>query len=252
MRDVRERPIHLLYAIGAIALGLVGIAFGDFALQWQPVPKDLPMRTVFAYASAAVLALAGCLALIRRTATWGLLLIAAIYTCWTLLLHGPRVMAQPADVVMWLGFCEIAALAAAGFAFFAATHVRDRASWVLSVRVVFGACAILFGLSHFVYAVFTASMVPAWIPFPLFWAYATGAGHAAAGLALVSGVKARLAVTLHALMMGSFVVLLHLPRVFDKLGSHVEWAMLGVATCLTGSAWGLSRLLGGHDDDVVS
>ena len=84
-----------------------------------------------------------------------------------------------------------------------------------------GACAIVFGFAHFNYIDFTASMVPGWIPFKTFWAWATGAGHLAAGLALVSGIKARLGVTCEAAMMGSFAVLLHLPRVVAAPDQHV-------------------------------
>ena len=31
-----------LYALGAILLGVVGIAFHDFAMQWQAVPESIP------------------------------------------------------------------------------------------------------------------------------------------------------------------------------------------------------------------
>jgi hypothetical protein len=52
----------------------------------------------------------------------------------------------------------------------------------------------------------------------------------------VTGIRARLAVTLHAAMMGAFVVLLHLPRVIAAPDQHIEWIMLGIASSLTGAA----------------
>ena len=104
-----------------------------------------------------------------------------------------------------------------------------RPNVLLVARVLAGASAIVFGFAHFNYIDFTASMVPGWIPYKTFWAWATGAGHLAAGLALVSGFKARLAAGCEAAMMGSFVVLLHLPRVIAAPDSHVEWIMLGVS-----------------------
>ena len=111
-----------------------------------------------------------------------------------------------------------------------------RPTLLLVARVLAGASAMVFGFAHFNYIDFTASMVPGWIPFKTFWAWATGAGHLAAGLALVSGVRARLAAGCEAAMMGSFVVLLHLPRVVAAPDQHVEWIMLGVSTMLTGAA----------------
>ena len=231
----------LLYGIGAIALGLVGLAFGDFALQWQPVPKGFPARTALAYGAGALTLAAGCFALMRRTAREGVLALAAIFTAWTLVLHGPHVVAHPLESGVWQAFCEIAAMAAGGFALY--FSMRGNARGVTIGRVSFGLCAMLFGLNHFVYGAFTASMVPGWLPFPLFWAYATGTGHAAAGLAMVTGIKARLAAQVLAMMMGSFVILLHLPRVIGDPGSHIEWAMLAIATTLAGSAWGLACAL---------
>jgi hypothetical protein len=52
----------------------------------------------------------------------------------------------------------------------------------------------------------------------------------------VSGYQARLAVTLHAAMMGSFVLLVHVPRVLANPEKHDEWIMLAVSSALTGSA----------------
>ena len=52
-------------------------------------------------------------------------------------------------------------------------------------------------------------------------------------------------------MMGSFVVLLHLPRVIAAPDSHVEWIMLGVSSALTGArlAGAEIRHLNEHDSD---
>jgi len=37
-----------IYGLAAIALGLVGLAFGDFAAVWQPVPETIPERRLLA------------------------------------------------------------------------------------------------------------------------------------------------------------------------------------------------------------
>ena len=52
-RDQTGRP--RLWPGRGVALGLVGLAFGDFASVWQPVPKDVPERTALAYLVAALL-----------------------------------------------------------------------------------------------------------------------------------------------------------------------------------------------------
>jgi uncharacterized membrane protein YphA (DoxX/SURF4 family) len=110
----------------------------------------------------------------------------------------------------------------------------------LAARIIFGACPVVFGISHFAYAGFTAAMVPAWIP-PggMFWAYATGVAHVAGGLAILARIQARLAATLLAAMYGGFALLLHAPRVVAAPTAHIEWIMLAIATSLSGAAWAI-------------
>jgi uncharacterized membrane protein YphA (DoxX/SURF4 family) len=225
-----------LYALGAILLGAVGIYFHDFALQWQPVPAGIGMRTQLAYLSGAILIIGGSAILSRRGERGGALLLAVFYGVWVLALHLPLAFASWRHIGAWNGPAEITFLTMGGVALFSAGAGSRRATLVLVARMLAGASAMVFGFAHFNYADFTASMVPTWIPYALFWAYATGAGHLAAGLAFVTGIKARLAATLLACMMGSFVVLLHLPRVIANPEKHDEWIMLAVSASLTGAA----------------
>lgn len=222
----------ILYAIGAIILGAVGLAVGDFALQWQPVPASVPFRTALAYLSAVILITGAALSLAPRNARLGAIVLSSFYAMWVVVLHLPRVVQQPADVSMWLGVAEILALATGGCMAWMRGKAMLKAAWI-----VFGACLLVFGIAHFVYADFTASMVPAWFPAPLFWAYFTGAGHAAAGVAFISGIAQRLAATLFTAMVACFALLLHVPRVVADPGNRIEWTMLGIATALTGAAW---------------
>lgn len=228
----------VLYGLGAVCLGIVGVAFGDFARQWQPVPDAVPFRTPLAYVCAILLAAGGAGALFRRTASRAAAFLAIFYALWVVVLHGPRVFAQPSNVSIWLGLAEILALSAAGATVWAlsAPHARRAALVLQGARLTFGCCLLVFGLSHFVYAEFTAGMVPEWIPFRTFWAYATGCGHIAAGLSLLTTVLARAASALLTAMLASFVLLVHVPRVAAEPGSHHEWVMIAMATSLTGAA----------------
>jgi len=110
----------------------------------------------------------------------------------------------------------------------------------------FGLCALVFGLSHFRYADFTAQMIPAWLPARVALAYLTGAAHALAGLAIVTGIRRALAAWLESLMMACFVVLVHLPRVLAHPDSRMEWTMLFVAVTLS-AASGIVAAIAGRD-----
>jgi uncharacterized membrane protein YphA (DoxX/SURF4 family) len=226
-----------LFAAGAILLGAVGIWFHEFAMQWQPVPADLGMRTQLAYLAGAVLIIGGALLLVPRLERAGALLLTVFIGLWMLALNLPLAIASASHIGSWNSPAEIGFMTAGPLALFASSIAGNARTSVLRVaRILAGASAIVFGFAHFNYIDFTASMVPGWIPFKAFWAGATGAGHLAAGLALVSGISARLAAGCEAAMMGSFVVLLHLPRVIAAPDNHMEWIMLGVSSMLTGAA----------------
>ena len=227
----------LLYAFGAILLGVVSIYFGDFAMQWQPVPAGVP-RGALVWLSGALLIGGGAALLTRRGERWGALLLAVFYGFWVVVLHLPIALKSAAHIGTWNGPAEATVLTMGGVALFSASAGPMRRTLALVARILAGASAIVFGLAHFNYIEFTATFVPAWIPpSQTFWAWATGAGHLAAGLALVSGIQARLAATLLAGMMGSFVLLVHIPRVIGAPHLHVEWIMLAVSSGLTGAVW---------------
>jgi uncharacterized membrane protein YphA (DoxX/SURF4 family) len=224
-----------------MALGLVGLAFADFALQWQPVPKGIQAHTLLAYLSGAILAVAGLALFTKRWAAAGALVLSVFYGFWVVALHGPVAAARPTFFAVWQGVAEILALSIGGMIAWAsvAAITADRKTQVVRVaRIVFALCLLVFGASHFLYARFTAAMTPAWIPpGPIFWTYATGAAHIAAGLALLSGLRAKLAARLLTPMFGLFAALVHLPAVAADPGTHVNWLGLTITLALTGAAW---------------
>jgi uncharacterized membrane protein len=223
------------FALGVAGLGLVCLAFQDFALQWQSAPEWLKAVPYAATISALWLLATGVALAVRRLAFAGAVSAAILFGVWAFVFHGPLAAQQPGQVYVWLGVAEAGCLMAAGLA--PAGAGVQNARILLGARIAFGLCAVVFGISHFVYAEVTAKMVPAWLPFPLAWAYITGCGHLAAGLALVSGVRAHLAAGMEAAMCAAFVILLHLPRVIAAPASQVEWTMLCVALSITGAAW---------------
>ena len=119
-------------------------------------------------------------------------------------------------------------------------------------RVLFGAACLVFGLSHFAYADFTVGMIPAWLPARLGLAYLTGAGHAAAGIAILSMRFSRLAAILEAVMMSVFVVLVHAPSIgavpapFWAPTYQMQWTLLAGALTLAASAWCIADSLRGR------
>lgn len=82
---------------------------------------------------------------------------------------------------------------------------------ILLGPVFYAAPIAAFGTEHFTLTKVIASLVPAWIPWHMFWAYFVGACFIAAALSLVTGIQARLAASLLALTFFLFVVLMDAP-----------------------------------------
>jgi uncharacterized membrane protein YphA (DoxX/SURF4 family) len=230
-----------IYGLAAIALGLLGLAWGDFASVWQPVPKELPGRTTLAYAAAAAFLLAGLAMQWRRTSARGALALGALYGLGVILLHVPRVIAHPAVIVTWSGVAEQLALVAGGvvaYTYCAQLEPSVALRFTRVGRLIFGACLIIFGMAHLFYLRATADLVPAWLPpGKTFWAYATAAGHFAAGGAILSGVLARAAAMLLTAMFVVFGILVHAPTIFLDPHTHINWAANAINFALIGSAW---------------
>jgi uncharacterized membrane protein YphA (DoxX/SURF4 family) len=236
-----------VYGFGVMALAMVCLAWGDFD-PGQPVPKEFPDRTALAYFVAAFMLVAGGAVEWRRTVAWGAAALTAYYALMVvILMNGRVVMAHPAEFGAYSGAAEQLAIAASGLIIFAASAKIDAA---LAERLThlgqmaFGVCALLFGGAHFFYMNLTVPLVPRWLPpTPEFWAYATGIGHIAAGLAILTGVQARLAAILLTVMFASFTPLVHVPMLLADPASRANWSENALNLALIGAAWAVADSL---------
>ena len=237
---------HFLFSAGLAGLGLLSLLSGDFALNWQPVPQWLPWRAPLAYASGLLLLAGGIGMLVKRTAIPCAVAMAAYMLSWVLLLQVPRVIQAPGDLGMWLGFAESSWLFCGGWIVYEKLS-GPRTGWnIVVTRILFGIACLILGASHFVFTDATVGMIPVWIPGRVGFAYLTGAGHFATGLAILSGVLPRLAATAEACMICTFVLLVHIPGVIAAPGSRLQWTMVFVALALAGSAWAMAESLRGE------
>jgi uncharacterized membrane protein YphA (DoxX/SURF4 family) len=230
-----------VYGLGIMALAMVCLVWGDFD-PGQPVPKGFPDRTALAYAVAAFMLVAGAAVEWRRTAAWGAAALTAYYALIVvILMNGRLALTQYAEFGTYSGAAEQLAIAAGGLIIYAANARIDATLAARLTRLgqlAFGVCALLFGGAHFFYMNLTAPLVPQWLPpSQAFWAYATGLGHIAAGLAILTGVRARLAAILLTVMYASFTPLVHLPMLLAHPSSHWIWSENALNLALTGVAW---------------
>ncbi len=230
-----------VYGVGVMALAMVSLAWGDFD-PGQPVPKALPDHAALAYVAAAFMLVSGAAVEWRRTAAWGAAALAAYYALIVVvLMNGRVVLAHSTEYGAYSGGAEQLAIAAGGLIVYAA---NARIDTVLAARLTrlgqlaFGVCALLFGGAHFFYMNLTAPLVPRWLPpSQAFWAYATGVGQIAAGLAILTGLQARLAAIVLTATYVCFTLLVHAPMLLADSSSRWIWSENALNLALIGVAW---------------
>jgi uncharacterized membrane protein YphA (DoxX/SURF4 family) len=230
-----------VYGLGVMAIGMACLVFGEFD-PGQPVPAHFPARIVLAYAAGALMVVAAAAVEWRRTAAWGAAALTVYYAFFVVILMNGRLL--PTDYAVFVTYENMAmqlAIAAGGVIVYAATARIDAALGARLTRLgrlAFGVCSLVFGGAHFVYMKNTASLVPTWLP-PTqeFWGYATGVGFVAAGVAILTGVQARLAAILLTAMLASFGVLANGRVLLADHSSHWNWTESAVNLAVTGAAW---------------
>ena len=227
-----------LYALGTLLLGAVGIWFHEFALQWQAVPAGIPMRTTLAYVSGALLVAGGGAILSGKYERAGALLLACFYGLWVVAFHLPNAFArlQAHRRVECAGGDHLPHHGRSGIAG-RRTPGRCAARWRWW-RACWPARAPWCSASR----ISTTSISrPPSSRRGFRRRRCSGRGPRARDTSRPAlrwssasrhGSRSRCT----PVMMASFVLFVHLPRVIGSPEKHDEWIMLAVSSALTGSA----------------
>jgi uncharacterized membrane protein len=239
-----------LFAVASASLAILSLAYGDFAPGGQSLPAWIPGRESWVYGSALLVLAASAGLCLSRTALTSVLMIGAYLSVWALICV-PLILSKPLSIDGWYGFCEALTSLVGALILWLTRRWQARGSRmplvgeraVRAAQVLFGLTCVFYGWSHFIYADYTASMVPAWLPGRLGFAYLTGLGHIAAGIGMIVGILPRLAATLEAIMMSLFGLLVWVPSFLAQppptwaTPPKNQWSELVVNLVLAASAW---------------
>jgi uncharacterized membrane protein len=236
---------HAFFAVTMIAVGILGLIKGDFTPIWSGVPKNFSAREALAYLCAFISLASGIGLLWRRTAVIASRSLLGSFLLWLLVFRVPVIFRAPTASAAWWATGDTAVMAAASWVLYV-WFEEDRDLGYFSfatgdrglriARSLYGLGLIPFGIAHFTFLERTVSMVPGWLPWHLAWAYFFGCTFIAAGVAALTGVWARLAVTLSALQLGLFTVLVWVPVLVAGPDAS-QWTEFVSSWVLTAAAW---------------
>lgn len=228
---------RVLFAVTIIALGILDLVYRD-TLMWKVLPKNLPVSTttVLSITTGVLLIVAGAGLLTPKFQLVASRMLLVLLFVWDVLIGIPPVIESPGTEVRWLVLGMMTIVLMAGW-------LLAGKGQVAAARTIVGLSLLPVGLSHFSYQQVTLDLVPLWMPARLFWVYAVGAAHAAAGVGLLFGVLPRLAARMEAGMLLAFAVLVWIPRVTTNPAEHFYWTellgtvMIGAAMWVVADSW---------------
>ncbi len=235
----------VVFAIGMLGMGILGLVVGDFAMVWQPVDAWVPARRALAYAVAALMVLVGAGLLFRTTRALAARVVFPYVILWTLL-KVPALIAAPGVEGVWLGIGELVMLMAGAWVLYACYGETSNSSvfaplsaaaGAYRARVALGLALLPVGLSHIVYTPQTIELVPHWLPFRMGFAILTGLGQMACGLGILFGVWPRVAAFCEAGMVSLFALLVWAPRVLSAPKSRLNWTAFWISWVIAAAVW---------------
>lgn len=235
-----------IFAIAMIAFGIQNFVYSDFTFGLLPIPVSFPARQIFVYVVGLVMIGAGVSIIINKRARPFVLALAAIWLLAVIFLHINQIRTGGRFDADWTTAFETLAIGGASLVLAGVLSVErpnpQRVDTVLEKlvtvgRLLFALSLPVFGIQHFMYTSTIASVIPSWIPFSRqFWADFTGFAHVAGGVSMGNNILARLGATLTSVMFGSWVLILHIPRVIDNPGIRTEWTSAIIALAMCGGA----------------
>ena len=242
--NVSRRASYPMSSIVTSARVFFAVAFAGFGLQylrilpiagppWYPAGRGLSLAAGILLVVAALGLLINAIA--HRTALW----LGAAMLLRVLVFHLPQLLSHLLNVNNWTVFGEVLALGGGAWmlASALAASTPTAITRVLAAgRYIFAAPLLLFGILHFKYAFFLSALIPHWIPGRFFFANFVGLCFVCAGLAIATGIRARLAAYLLAAMFLLWVAILHAPRVAAASHNGNEWTSMFIALAMAGSA----------------
>lgn len=240
---------RVLYGIAIIVFGVENLICAPLVLTVRGVPW-FPSNPILGYITGLVLIAAGLSIVSNIRARETSIFLGLLFLVYVVFLEAPRVAAEPMDLGVRTVFFETLCMASSalmlartlstGGSTLRGRGILDRL--ISAGPYLFGVSLVVFGTTHFLILNFIASLVPAWLPWKLFWAYLTGAAFIAAGITILIRWLDQWGAFMIGLMFLLWFLILHSPRVVMAFRLHNpnspdEWSSAFIALAMCGGSW---------------
>ena len=238
------------FAISFIAIAIQQLICADFRPVMLPplYPSWLHARLVFMWIFSLGVIVA-CIAILfevkaRQVALW----LGGVLLLFVLFFHIPYELNNyPTQLGVWTDPFKDLTLSGGAFLVAGSLPAENNSSVLIKVlaklipagKYFFAATMLAFGIDHFLYTNFVVTLVPAYMPGPLFWTYFAGVALILSGLGIMLNVTRRFAAILCGLMIFIWFVMLHIPRAIadPHSGNGNEWTSVFEALAFSGIAF---------------
>jgi uncharacterized membrane protein len=210
---------RLFYAV-PIAV-FAGEHFTIAKLMAAGLPSWIPAHLFWIYFVGVALVAAALSIVVKKYAQLGATLFGVMMFLFVVLLHIPRVAANPRDRVSWAVALRELSFGSGAFAFASTQSKTPRPAnatppLLTLARYLVAITALFYAVEHFLHPDFApgvplGKVTPTWIPLHLFWAYLAGVVLLAAGACLLLNKQSRLAATILGLTIFLIVLVVYLP-----------------------------------------
>lgn len=212
---------RLVFAVGLTGLALQQFYFPGFRPVFIPAwPAWLPYPQLFIYLSSFGLIICAASIVFSFKASKAQVILGLVFLLMLLVFHIPfHITQHTTSLGGWTNAFKLLAFSGSAFVI-GGSYARDGENIGLGPlekliplgRIFFGIMMFVFGLDHFLYYQFVQTLVPLWIPYPLFWTYFAGIALLGAGVSFIFQIKVKPIGILTSIMLFVWFLVLHIPR----------------------------------------
>jgi uncharacterized membrane protein YphA (DoxX/SURF4 family) len=230
---------RLFYCLGLAAIAFQQFFYGDLRPVFLPAawPSWTHRYSIWGYLSGAAIIIACVFILLGNRSKIMSLYLGGFFLLLFLVFHAPFLLFvnqyQPYHLGLWTDPLKDLAISGGAFlvaeSFHETKQIGEKKTFIVTLLeklipfgiLFFCITIISFGIDHFFYTDFVATLVPAWFPDHTFWTYFGGIALICSGVAIVLNIRRKTIAILLAVMLFIWFVILHIPRaVADPFGNQ--------------------------------